>query len=61
MIWPMSKICLAGRSSIQRDGDPLDILDPDIDITSLRRRVGMVFARPVVLPMSIMENLTYGA
>jgi len=26
----------------------------------LRRRVGMVFARPVVLPMSIRANLTYG-
>lgn len=42
------------------DGEPLDILDPDIDVTSLRRRVGMVFARPVVLPMSIKGNLTYG-
>jgi phosphate transport system ATP-binding protein len=26
----------------------------------LRRKVGMVFARPVVLPLSIRENLTYG-
>ncbi len=42
------------------DGEPLDILDPDLDVTSLRRRVGMVFARPVVLPMSISQNLTYG-
>ena len=42
------------------DGKALDILDPEIDVTSLRRRVGMVFARPVVLPMSIKENLTYG-
>jgi phosphate transport system ATP-binding protein len=37
----------------------LDILDPKIDVISLRRRVGMVFARPVVLPMSIRSNLTY--
>ncbi len=36
------------------------ILDPKIDVISLRRRVGMVFARPVVLPMSIRQNLTYG-
>jgi phosphate transport system ATP-binding protein len=41
-------------------GESLDILDPNLDVTALRRRVGMVFARPVVLPMSISENLTYG-
>ena len=40
--------------------DGIDILDPKLDVISLRRRVGMVFARPVVLPMSIKENLTYG-
>lgn len=40
--------------------DELDILDPKTDVIALRRRVGMVFARPVVLPMSIRENLTYG-
>ena len=40
------------------DGE--DILDPKTDTIALRRRVGMVFARPVVLPMSIRENLTYG-
>ena len=40
------------------DGD--NILDPKTDVIALRRRVGMVFARPVVLPMSIRENLTYG-
>jgi phosphate transport system ATP-binding protein len=37
-----------------------NILSPDLDVIRLRRRVGMVFARPVVLPMSIRENLTYG-
>lgn len=40
--------------------DSLDVLDPQTDVISLRRCVGMVFARPVVLPMSIKENLTYG-
>jgi phosphate transport system ATP-binding protein len=40
------------------DGD--DILDPKMDIIELRRRVGMVFARPVVLPFSIRKNITYG-
>jgi phosphate transport system ATP-binding protein len=40
--------------------DGKNILDPDVDTIALRRKVGMVFARPVVLPMSIRENLTYG-
>ncbi|NJD59839.1 MAG: phosphate ABC transporter ATP-binding protein [Anaerolineales bacterium] len=40
--------------------DNEDILGPRVDVISLRRRVGMVFARPVVLPMSIRGNLTYG-
>ena len=40
--------------------DDTEILDPELDVIQLRRRVGMVFARPVVLPFSIRENLTYG-
>jgi phosphate transport system ATP-binding protein len=40
------------------DGE--NILDPRIDVIALRRKVGMVFARPVVLPMSIRQNMTYG-
>ena len=40
--------------------DGQDILDPRTDVISLRRKVGMVFARPVVLPLTIRENLTYG-
>ena len=44
--------------SIFLDGE--NILDPKTDVIALRRRVGMVFARPVVLPMTIRQNLTYG-
>ena len=40
------------------DGE--NVLDPKTDLIALRRRVGMVFARPVVLPMSIRGNMTYG-
>jgi phosphate transport system ATP-binding protein len=40
------------------DGD--DILDRRTDTIALRRKVGMVFARPVVLPMTIRQNLLYG-
>lgn len=39
--------------------DDVNILDPKIDVIALRRKVGMVFARPVVLPMSIKSNLSY--
>jgi phosphate transport system ATP-binding protein len=44
--------------SIFLDGE--NILDPKTDVIALRRRVGMVFARPVVLPMTIRQNMTYG-
>jgi phosphate transport system ATP-binding protein len=37
-----------------------NILDPEIDVNSLRRRVGMVFSRPISLPLSIYENVAYG-
>jgi phosphate transport system ATP-binding protein len=40
--------------------DDENILDPKTDTINLRRKVGMVFARPVVLPLSIRGNLTYG-
>ena len=40
--------------------DGVDVLDPATDVIALRRRVGMVFARPVVLPMSVRQNVTYG-
>ncbi|MDO5530547.1 phosphate ABC transporter ATP-binding protein PstB [Sutterella sp.] len=37
-----------------------DILDPNIDVTELRSRVGMVFQRPTPFPMSIFDNIAYG-
>lgn len=40
------------------DGE--DVLSSSFDVIKLRRRIGMVFSRPVVLPMSIKENITYG-
>jgi len=32
----------------------------DVDVTSLRRRVGMVFQRPNPFPKSIYDNIAYG-
>ncbi len=40
--------------------DEENILSPKTNVITLRRKVGMVFARPVVLPFSIRGNLTYG-
>jgi phosphate transport system ATP-binding protein len=38
----------------------INILDPEIDVIELRRKIGMVFSRPVPLPLSIYENIAYG-
>jgi phosphate transport system ATP-binding protein len=40
--------------------DGIDIYDSNIDVASLRRRVGMVFQRPNPFPLSIFENVAYG-
>jgi phosphate transport system ATP-binding protein len=40
--------------------DGQDIYHPGMDPVLLRRRVGMVFALPVPLPMSIRDNVLYG-
>ena len=40
--------------------DGMDIYDPKVDLTQLRRRIGMVFDLPIPLPMSIFDNIAYG-
>jgi len=40
--------------------DDKDIYQQDYDVVGLRKKVGMVFAMPVPLPMSIYENIVYG-
>ncbi len=40
--------------------DNEEIFDPDIDLISLRRKVGMVFQRPNPFPMSIANNVAIG-
>jgi phosphate transport system ATP-binding protein len=37
-----------------------NILDPKYNVVQLRRKVGMVFSRPVSLPLTIYENVAYG-
>jgi phosphate transport system ATP-binding protein len=37
-----------------------NILDADVSVAALRRKVGMVFQRPNPLPISIYENIAFG-
>ncbi|AUW95360.1 MAG: phosphate ABC transporter ATP-binding protein PstB [Sulfobacillus thermotolerans] len=37
-----------------------NVLDDDIDVTALRRTVGMVFQQPNPFPMTIFDNVAYG-
>ena len=40
--------------------DGIDIYDPVIDVTDLRKRVGMVFQKSNPFPKSIYDNVAYG-
>lgn len=40
--------------------DGMDIYAPSIDVTEIRRKVGMVFQKPNPFPKSIYENVVYG-
>ena len=44
--------------SIEMDG--IDINDKNLDVVSLRERVGMVFQKPNPFPKSIYDNVSYG-
>lgn len=43
---------------VKLDGD--DIYDKSVNVSDLRRRVGMVFQKPNPFPKSIYENVAYG-
>jgi phosphate transport system ATP-binding protein len=36
------------------------IYEKDVEVATLRRKVGMVFSVPVILPMTIQQNLAFG-
>jgi phosphate transport system ATP-binding protein len=50
VVYTSGKVTVAG----------IDVTDPRVNLVELRQRVGMVFARPVPLPISIRQNITYG-
>lgn len=53
-LYPEAKI----EGHIKLDG--LEIYQKDIEVTDLRKRVGMVFQKANPFPKSIYENITYG-
>lgn len=46
------------EGTVLLDGE--NIYRPDVDVVSLRKRVGMVFQRPNPFPMSVYDNVAYG-
>jgi phosphate transport system ATP-binding protein len=38
----------------------VNLLDRQADVIGLRRKIGMVFSRPVTLPLTIFQNVSYG-
>lgn len=56
----LTEIGVPGRHSGNIFLDDQDIFAPTVDVPTLRRRIGMVFALPVALPMSIFDNVAYG-
>lgn len=40
--------------------DGKNIYDADVNVSDLRRKIGIVFEEPTALPMSIFENVAYG-
>lgn len=57
----MNDFIAGARADGRIELDGVDILAPSTDVIALRRRVGMVFQRPNPFPMSIYENVAYGA
>ena len=40
--------------------DGFNVLSKDVDLNTLRKRVGMVFQKPTPFPMSIYDNISFG-
>ena len=56
----MNELKVGCRTEGQVLIDGEDIHGPLIDPVALRKRVGMVFAMPMPLPMSVYDNVAYG-
>ena len=40
--------------------DGIDVFDSKVDVTDIRKRVGLISQKPCPLPMSIYDNVAYG-
>ncbi len=48
----------AATGEVWFDGD--NIISHSLDLTHIRRRIGMIFQKPTSFPLSIFENVAYG-
>jgi len=46
------------EGEVVMDGE--NIISPDVDLNSLRARIGMVFQKPTPFPMTIYDNIAFG-
>lgn len=51
----VENVCITGE--VLLDGE--DIYSPKVDVTLLRKKIGMVFQKPNPFPMSIYDNVAY--
>jgi len=55
---------LDGLDNVKVDGQVLvdgeNIYDPKIEVTRIRKKMGLLSQKPQVLPMSIFDNIAYG-
>lgn len=54
-----------GRLSIEQHDNgegpsQIDVLDPNLDVVGLRRKIGIVFQKPNPFPKSIYDNVAFG-
>ncbi|MEO5954024.1 MAG: phosphate ABC transporter ATP-binding protein PstB [Chloroflexia bacterium] len=55
----MNDVVPGARATGSLTVDDLEVVGSQLDVTALRRRVGMVFQRPNPFPKSIFENVAY--
>ena len=49
-----------GRLSLIHDDGETNLLDPGLDVVSMRRQIGIVFQKPNPFPKSIYDNVAFG-
>ncbi|HVZ94194.1 MAG TPA: phosphate ABC transporter ATP-binding protein PstB [Phycisphaerales bacterium] len=56
----MNDLIPSARAEGSLDLHGIDLMDPNLDVVDLRRRVGMVFQKPNPFPKSIYDNVAFG-